>query len=71
MGNIMRVDFQIGCCTSDGEIVRGTERGVTVLWNKTVIDNDEVMELINSGMYEYDDRIVVMTPTQADNLKDR
>ena len=71
MENVMRIDFETGCYTSDGELVKGTERGVTVLWNKTVIDGDEVMELINSGSYEYDDRIVVTTPTQADNLRSR
>ena len=71
MENVMRIDFETGCCTSDGELVKGTERAITVLWNKTVIDNDEVIELINSGSYEYDDRIVVTTPTQADNLRSR
>ena len=71
MKNIMRIDFVTGCCNSDGELVKGTERWSSVLWNKTVIDNDEVMELINSGRYEYDDRIVITTPTQADNLRSR
>ena len=71
MGNVMRIDFETGCCTSDGEFVKGTERWVTVLWNKTVIDGDEVRELINSGSYEYDDRIIVTTPTPADNLRSR
>ena len=71
MKNVMRIDFEIGCYTSDGELVKGTERGVSVLQNKTVIDGDEVMELINSGNYEYDDRIVVTTPKQADNLRSK
>jgi len=71
MKNVMRIDFETGCYTSDGELVKGTERGVTVLWNKTVIDGAEVRELIDSGSYEYDDRIVVTTPTQADNLRSR
>ena len=71
MNNVKRIDFEIGCYTSDGELVKGTERAVTVLWNKTVIDNDEVMELIDSGSYEYDNRVVVTTPTQADNLRSR
>lgn len=69
MNNVMRIDFEVGCANSNGEIVKGTERGVTVLFNKTVITGDEVRELINSEMYEYDSRVVVTTPTQADNLK--
>ena len=69
MKNVMRIDFETGCATSDGEFISGTERGVTVLFNRTVIDADEVREIIETGMYEYDDRIVVTTPTQANNLR--
>ena len=71
MENIMRIDFEVGCSNSDGEIVEGTETEVCILYNKTVISSDEVKTLILSGMYEHDDRIVVTTPTQADNLKSR
>lgn len=71
MKNVMRIDFQAGCANSDGEIVKGTEYGVTVLFNKTVITSEEVRKLIRSGMYEYDNRIVVTTPVQADNLKSK
>lgn len=71
MKNVMRIDFETGCANSDGEFIKGTERSVTILWNKTVIDGDEVRELITSGRYEYDDRIVVTTPIQADNLRSR
>ena len=69
MKNIKRIDFKVGCFNSDGEIVEGTEMDVCVLYNNTIITEDEVKELICSGMYEYDNRIVVTTPTQADNLK--
>lgn len=71
MRNVVRIDFEIGCCNSDGKIVAGTERDVCVLYNSTVVTEDEVQELIRSGMYEYDNRLVVTTPTQADNLKSR
>lgn len=71
MKNVMRIDFETGCAGSDGKVVKGTERSVTILWNKTVISEEEVLDLISSGSYEYDDRIVVTTPTQADNLRDR
>lgn len=71
MNNVMRIDFETGCANSDGELVKGTERDVSVLYNETVITEDEVIELIHSGRYEYDSRVVVTTPTQADNLKDK
>lgn len=69
MKNVMRIDFETGCANSDGELVKGTERMVTVLFNKTVISEVKVKKLINSGMYEFDSRIIVTTPTQADNLR--
>lgn len=69
MTNVMRIDFEIGCANSDGEIVKGTERDVCILYNKTVITKDEIDELIRSGEYEFDSRIVVTTPIQANNLR--
>ncbi len=69
MTNVMRIDFEIGCANSDGEIVKGTERDVCILYNKTVITKDEVDELIRSGEYGFDSRIVVTTPIQANNLR--
>lgn len=71
MKNVMRIDFEIGIANSDGKLVSGTERDVTILFNRTVITDDEVRELIDSGMYEYDSRIIVTTPTQADNLRSK
>ena len=71
MNNVMRLDFTTSICDSDGKPVKGTERNVSILWNKTVISTDDVCELINNSMYEYDNRIIVTTPTQADNLKDK
>lgn len=69
MKNVMRLDFSTRICNSDGDPVDGTGRDVSILWNKTVISTDEVYELINNGMYEYDSRVVVTTPTQANNLR--
>ena len=71
MNNVMRIDFETGCANSDGKLVKGTERDVCILYNKTVITNDEVEELIRSGMYEYDSRVIVTTPIQADNLRSK
>ena len=69
--HVMRIEFETGCCNSDGKIIKGTERDVCILYNETVITEDEVSELIYSGRYKYDSRIVVTTPIQADNLRDK
>ena len=71
MNNVRRIDFEVGCANSDGELVKGTEREITILFNKTVIASEEVQELIRSGMYEFDSRVIVTTPTQADHLRRR
>ena len=71
MKNVMRIDFKTGYANSDGNLVKGTERDVTILFNKTVITTAEVRKLIDSDMYEYDSRIIVTTPTRADNLKSK
>lgn len=68
---VMRMEFQTGCATSDGEFIKGTERDVCILYNETVITEDEVAELILTGKYQYDSRVVVTTPIQADNLRDK
>ena len=67
----MRIDFETGTCNSDRELVDGVGKIVCVIWNTTVISEEEVLELINSGMYEYDERIVATTPRRADNLRSR
>ncbi len=71
MKNVKRIDFTLRIADSDGEPVNGTEREVCVIFNQTVITADEVYELINSGMYEYDSRVIVTTPSRADNLRSR
>ena len=71
MKNVMRIDFITGIANSDGELVKGTETEVCVLWNLTVISEEDVCRLIDSGEYKYDKRIVVTTPVQADNLRSR
>ncbi len=69
--HVMRIEFETGCANSDGEIIKGTERDVCILYNETVITEDEVIALIHSREYEYDNRVIVTTPIQADNLKDK
>ena len=71
MKNVMRIDFETSIADSNGKPVKGTEREVTILFNKTVITSDKVYELINNDMYEYDNRIIVTTPKRADNLRSK
>jgi hypothetical protein len=71
MKNVMRLDFSTRMCSSDGEPIEGTGTNVSILWNETVITTDEIYELINNGMYEYDERVIVTTPNRADNLRSR
>lgn len=68
MENIRRHDFESYCCNSDGEPVIKTG-DVSVIYNTDVISEKEVDELIRTGMYEFDSRVVVTTPERADNMK--
>ena len=48
MNNIKRIDFEMGYTNSDGEFIKGMSYGVTVLYNESVINYEEVCKLINS-----------------------
>lgn len=67
--DMRRADFQVGLGDSDGNVIEGTWKDVCVLWNRSVISDEEVYELINSGMYEHDKRVIATTPKQADNFR--
>ena len=69
--NLKKIEFDSYTCTSDGLPVNGTRRPTVVMFNQTQISADEVNKLIKSGMYEYDNRVVVMTPKQAEFLHDK
>ena len=71
MKNVKRIDFDYYLTDSDGKAIEGTGTKVCVLFNTTVIPVEEVYELINSGMFDYDNRIIVTTPKRADNLRSR
>ena len=58
-------------CTSDGKPVIGTERDVYALYNQTQISYDEVKELFENDMWEYDPRITPLTMRQFEMLQDR
>jgi ABC-type dipeptide/oligopeptide/nickel transport system ATPase component len=58
-------------CTSDGEPVRGTEHDVCVLYNQTQISYEEVKQLFDNGMWEYDPRLTELTMRQFELLQDK
>lgn len=71
MNNVKRIDFDYCLADSDGKPIEETRTSVSVLFNVTVISVEEVQELINSGEYEFDSRLVITTPSRADNLRNR
>ena len=71
MNNVKRIDFNYCLADSDGNPIEDTGTSVSVLFNVTVISVEEVQELINSGEYEFDSRLVITTPSRADNLRSR
>lgn len=71
MNNVKRIDFSYSLADSDGNRIDGTEMEVSVLFNITVISVEEVQELINSGEYEFDNRLVITSPSRANNLRSR
>lgn len=69
--NLHRMDFVTRIAGSDNNPIEGTERNHTLLFNCTQISDDEVIELIDSGMYEYSDKVVELSSTQLSNLSDK
>lgn len=69
--NLKVIKFTSYCCTSDGIPVENTGRDVCVLFNKTQIDEKEVSKLIDNGMYEYDDRVVILNSNQLKYMGDK
>lgn len=61
--NIMRIDFHYEI----GEI----NISKTILFNQTRISEAEVRELIINDLYEYDDRLVLLSSRQLKNLTDK
>lgn len=67
----MRIDCKEVVCNSDDEPIAGTERELAILFNKRVISQEEVKKLIAEDVFWSDERVVVMTKKQADNLRER
>ena len=65
---VRRIDFEEGYDNPDGKFIEGLNEEISVLYNESVISYEEVRSLIDCGEYEYDNRVVVTTPTCADNL---
>lgn len=66
--HLKRMDFEVACHTSDGEVVKGTEEQLCILFNDLTISVEEVDELVRSGEYEYDSRIIVTSQIRANNF---
>lgn len=43
----------------------------SVLFNITQISDDKVKELLNNGMYRFDERVIVVSQNQLKNLSDK
>lgn len=63
---VKRIDFATSTCTSDGDSVAGTDTWHSVIFNDAVITDIEVKALLSTGEYEYDNRLIITTPTRAD-----
>ena len=69
LSHIKRIDFVRCMANSDGEPIEGTDEELTVIFNTNVISVEEVNELLDTGMYEFDVRVVPMSRKRADYLK--
>jgi len=59
--NIMAIEYEVTICDKDY-----TRYAV---YNKLVITEEEVKKLLRNGMMDYDDRVVVMSEKQFNNLR--
>ena len=58
-------------CSSDGKPIEGTEHEVWVLYNQTRITEEEVDELFEHDIWEYDTRLTQITPARLKMLQDK
>lgn len=68
MGEIRRIDVVQTKVNAFGTSVPGSETELALIFNEDVIHEELVHELIESGDYIDDDRIVITTPKRADLL---
>lgn len=69
--NLRTVSLVVGKCTSDGKMVKGTEREVTVLYNRTQITMKEIDEAFKNDTWEFDERLIQVTRKQLEYLHDK
>ena len=69
--NLRTVSIVVGKCTSDGKMVKGTEREVTVLYNRTQITMKEIDEAFKNDTWEFDERLIQVTRKQLEYLHDK
>ena len=69
--NLRTVSVVVGKCASDGKMVKGTEREVTVLYNRTQITMKEIDEAFKNGTWEFDERLIQVTHKQLEYLHDK
>lgn len=69
--NLRTVSVVVGKCTSNGEMVKGTEREVTVLYNRTQITMKEIDEAFKNDTWEFDERLIQVTRKQLEYLHDK
>ena len=69
--NLKVIQFTLGTANSAGEIVRGTEHIIHLMFNCTRITEEQVVELVDSDRWQFSDMVVQVTPEQVKNLHDR
>lgn len=69
--NLRTVSLIVGKCSSDGKMVKGTEREVTVLYNRTQITMKEIDEAFKNDTWEFDERLIQVTRKQLEYLHDK
>ena len=67
MGKIRRIDV-IQMMTHLGFLISGSEKKLSIIFNDDVIREELALELINSGNYMKDNRVIVIEPEKADLL---
>lgn len=63
------VHFVRCMANSDGKPIESTDEELTVIFNTNIISVEEVNKLLNTGMYEFDARVVPMSRKRVDYLK--
>ena len=65
IGQVCVVDYSTSCGDSDGNPVPGTETDMSLIYNQSVISDDDAMALLKSGMADRDPRVIVAWPENA------